>query len=106
MTTPNTEIVSALPLDADTAHAIEALVRTAQAGVKHRLILEFKMRDNRLGVAASLERKTPGRWTATRTATWIPLHAYGTPLLHLLLYIAEHGRVPEPTSPPGAPPNE
>jgi hypothetical protein len=101
----DTNIVSDIPLDENTARAREALIRTATNGLKHRLVCEFKLVEGQLGVAASLERRGYGRWQATRPATWIPLHAHSTPLLHLLMHIAEHGRLPNHPNPPGAPPS-
>ncbi len=91
-----TEIVSEVPLDPETALAIERLFRTAMAGVKHRLVCEFTIVDGQLGVETSLERKVFRKWVAVRPSSWVGLVPATSLMLYLLLHLAEHGRFPQP----------
>lgn len=87
-------------LDDASRELVARVIRLALAGVPHRLISRFDFVNGQLGVSVCLERKRTGRWIATRTETWIPLVAGTSASYAMLLYVAEHGRLPDLPTPP------
>jgi hypothetical protein len=100
--TLNVDVVDPYGMLDDTIRPIVVrMVRLAEHRVPHRLISRFEFVNARLGVAVSLERKQSGLWTAVMPETHLPLTSASTALFAMLLFVGEHGRLPDPTPQPG-----
>lgn len=86
-------------LDDASRELVARVIRLAIAGVPHRIVCRLDLVDGLLGAHIAVERRGLGRWTASRPATWLPFSAQTNAIFAVLLYVGEHGRLPDLNSP-------
>lgn len=86
-------------LDDASRELVARVIRLAISGVPHRIVCRLDFVEGVLGAYVSVERRGLGRWSPSRPSTWLPFTAKTNGVFAVLLYVGEHGRLPDLNSP-------